>query len=69
MPIEPGRRTYMTRSELVQEWQFTYDRHGGRVSRAAPLFGTTSSALVRRLYRMKAAGFQVRFIDDSDKRR
>lgn len=65
MTQDPGRRTYMTRSELVEEWHHTYDRHGGRVSQAAPMFGTTPNALTRRLYRMKAAGYEVRFIDDS----
>ena len=65
MSVDRGRRTYLTRSELVEEWQHTYDRHGGRVSQAATLFGTTPQALTRRLYRMKAAGYQLRFIDDT----
>ena len=65
MTQDRGRRTYMTRSELVEEWQHTYDRHGGRVSQAASLFGTTPGALMRRLYRMKAAGYPLRFTDDT----
>ena len=65
MSVDPGRRTYMTRSELVEEWQHTFDRHGGRVSQAATLLGTTPIALTRRLYRMKTAGYELRFIDDS----
>ena len=69
MTQDRGRKTYMTRSELAEEWQFTHPRHGGRISVAAPLFGTSPSALMRRLYRMKAAGYDLRFIDDSKARR
>lgn len=62
-----GKSTYLTRDELVTEWQHTWNRHYGHVTLAAPIFGTTPTALSRRLYRMRSAGYQIRFLDDTQR--
>lgn len=53
-----------TYRELAEEFEWTRSRHEGRVSLAAPIFDCTPHALAQRLRRAKAAGIDIRWIDD-----
>jgi hypothetical protein len=51
--------------ELLTEFQWTWPRHQGRVSVAAPILGMTPEALSRALYRLKNKGYDIRMINDT----
>lgn len=58
---------HMSTAEFIAEFQWTWVRHGGRVSLAAEVFQARPDAIVRRLARAKAKGIDVNFIDDKKK--
>ena len=58
-------KAVMRRDEVLAEFEHTRARHGGRVSLAAPILGMSMDALSRSLYRSKAGGIDVRFINDA----
>ena len=53
------------RTEFLAEWQHTWVRHLGYVTKGAEVFDTTPNALARRLYRLRDDGFDVEFTDDT----
>ena len=55
----------MSRAEFLGEWTHTWVRHHGYVTLGAPIFETTPEGLARRLYRLRAEGFDVDFTDDT----
>lgn len=58
---------HMSTAEFIAEFQWTWVRHGGRVSLAAEVFQARPDAIARRLARAKAKGIDVNFIDDKKK--
>jgi hypothetical protein len=52
------------RTEIADEFMHTWDRHGGRVSVAAPILGLRPDNLARALYRARQDGMEVKMIDD-----
>lgn len=58
----------MQAKELLTEFEWTWPRHQGRVSVAAPILGMTPEALSRALYRLKKKGHDIAMINDIDKR-
>ena len=55
---------HMSTAEFIAEFEWTWIRHGGRVSLAAEVFQARPEAIARRLARAKAKGIEVTFIDD-----
>ena len=58
---------HMSTAEFIEEFQWTWIRHGGRVSLAAEVFQARPEAIARRLARAKAKGIEVTFIDDKNR--
>ena len=55
----------MSRADFAAEWKHTWVRHNGYISLGAPIFETTPDGLARRLYRLRADGFDIDFTDDT----
>lgn len=55
----------MTSAELISEFEWTRDRHGGSVVHAAHILGMKPASLARRLYRLKKTGRVIRFTNDT----
>jgi muramoyltetrapeptide carboxypeptidase LdcA involved in peptidoglycan recycling len=54
----------MEAMEVLTEYEWTWARHQGRISIAAPILGMTPEALSRALYRLKNKGYEIRMTND-----
>lgn len=57
-----AQRLKMTSEEFATEWLHTFCRHNGEVVLAAAIFDSTPAAIERRLYRMQAEGYDLKFV-------
>lgn len=58
-------RKNLTGEELVIEFNHTRSRHQGLISLAAPVLAISEMGLVQRLYRLRKAGWDIDFVDDT----
>jgi len=58
-------RKNLTGEELVIEFNHTRSRHHGLISLAAPVLAISELGLVQRLYRLRKAGCDIEFVDDT----
>ena len=53
----------LTVDELIEEFVWTLNRHGGRITLAAPILGCSPNSLEKRMREARRAGL-VHYVDD-----